>query len=178
RGRRDRFEWFEGDVDVADGSAGDTDADRADGEPDRAEPDVGGTGDGDESTSETPDETESTSEVHDETEPTPEIPDDGVIRPDFSVSERDYSRPAERIDTGEYAVDRFPSDADVPHRTDDRDVAADEPVEKEEDADDGPVENDAAADEPVERKEDADHSVEDQKDADSLDEPNDDETGR
>jgi putative membrane protein len=44
-----------------------------------------------------------------------EIPDDGVVRPDFSPSERDYSEPAERIDTGGYAVDRNPSDADVAH---------------------------------------------------------------
>ncbi|WP_281193687.1 PH domain-containing protein [Halorubrum sp. F4] len=41
---------------------------------------------------------------------------DGVVRPDFSTSERDYSEPAERVDTGEYAVDRFPSDANVAHR--------------------------------------------------------------
>ena len=45
----------------------------------------------------------------------PEIPDDGVVRPDFSPSDRDYSEPAERIDTGEYAVDQNPSDADVAH---------------------------------------------------------------
>ncbi|ELZ53719.1 MULTISPECIES: PH domain-containing protein [Halorubrum] len=44
-----------------------------------------------------------------------EIPDDGVVRPDFSPSDRDYSQPAERIDTGEYAVDQNPSDADVAH---------------------------------------------------------------
>ncbi|WP_096393258.1 PH domain-containing protein [Halorubrum trapanicum] len=45
----------------------------------------------------------------------PEIPDDGVVRPDFSPSDRDYSEPAERIDTGGYAVDQNPSDADVAH---------------------------------------------------------------
>ena len=44
-----------------------------------------------------------------------EIPDDGVVRPDFSPSDRDYSEPAERIDTGGYAVDRNPSDANVAH---------------------------------------------------------------
>ena len=44
-----------------------------------------------------------------------EIPDDGVVRPDFSPSDRDYSEPAERIDTGGYAVDQNPSDADVAH---------------------------------------------------------------
>jgi putative membrane protein len=37
------------------------------------------------------------------------------------VSERDYSEPAELIDTGENAVDRFPSDADVAYRRDDAD---------------------------------------------------------
>ena len=45
----------------------------------------------------------------------PDIPDDGVVRPDFSASDRDYSEPAERIDTGGYAVDQNPSDADVAH---------------------------------------------------------------
>ncbi|TKX52133.1 hypothetical protein EXE44_19185, partial [Halorubrum sp. SS7] len=44
-----------------------------------------------------------------------DVPDDGVVRPDFSPSDRDYSEPAERIDTGEYAVDQNPSDADVAH---------------------------------------------------------------
>ncbi|MDB2260791.1 MULTISPECIES: PH domain-containing protein [Halorubrum] len=44
-----------------------------------------------------------------------DIPEDGVVRPDFSPSDRDYSEPAERIDTGEYAVDQNPSDADVAH---------------------------------------------------------------
>ena len=43
-----------------------------------------------------------------------EVPDDGVVRPDFSTGDRDYSDPAERVDTGDYAVDRRASDADVP----------------------------------------------------------------
>ncbi|MFW6318248.1 MAG: cation:proton antiporter, partial [Halorubrum sp.] len=38
----------------------------------------------------------------------------GVVRPDFAASERDFSEPAERVDTGDYAVDTRPSDADVP----------------------------------------------------------------
>ena len=66
-----------------------------------------------------------------------DIPPDGVIRPDFSTSERDYSQPAERIDTGDYAVDRHPSDADVPFRPsagDDGEKAGD--AEDSEDADD------------------------------------------
>ncbi|QAU12409.1 hypothetical protein EKH57_06580 [Halorubrum sp. BOL3-1] len=44
----------------------------------------------------------------------PDVPDDGVVRPDFSPGDRDYSEPAERVDTGEYAVDQRASDADVP----------------------------------------------------------------
>ncbi|MWV64458.1 cation:proton antiporter [Halorubrum sp. JWXQ-INN 858] len=40
--------------------------------------------------------------------------DEGVIRPDFAASGRDFSKPAERVDTGDYAVDQRPSDADVP----------------------------------------------------------------
>ncbi|MFC5278712.1 PH domain-containing protein [Halorubrum rubrum] len=47
-----------------------------------------------------------------------EVPDEEAVRPDFSASNRDYSEPAERVDTGEYAVDRFPSDADVANRPD------------------------------------------------------------
>ncbi|TKX82092.1 proton-conducting transporter membrane subunit [Halorubrum sp. SD626R] len=40
--------------------------------------------------------------------------EEGVVRPDFNTSERDFSEPAERVDTGDYAVDARPSDADVP----------------------------------------------------------------
>ncbi|MFO8115720.1 MAG: cation:proton antiporter, partial [Halorubrum sp.] len=40
--------------------------------------------------------------------------EDGVVRPNFTTSERDFSEPAERVDTGDYAVDSRPSDADVP----------------------------------------------------------------
>ena len=47
-----------------------------------------------------------------------EEPTDGAVRPDFSSAGRDYSRPAERIDSGDYAVDRYPSDADVAYRPD------------------------------------------------------------
>jgi multicomponent Na+:H+ antiporter subunit D len=39
--------------------------------------------------------------------------EEGVVRPDFNTSERDFSEPAERVDTGDYAVDTRPSDADV-----------------------------------------------------------------
>ena len=40
--------------------------------------------------------------------------EDGVVRPDFDTSERDFSEPADRVDTGDYAVDQRPSDANVP----------------------------------------------------------------
>jgi multicomponent Na+:H+ antiporter subunit D len=40
--------------------------------------------------------------------------EEGVVRPDFNTSERDFSEPAERVDTGDYAVDQKPSDVDVP----------------------------------------------------------------
>ncbi|TKX74807.1 cation:proton antiporter [Halorubrum sp. GN11_10-6_MGM] len=40
--------------------------------------------------------------------------EEGVVRPDFAASERDFSEPVERVDTGDYAVDQRPSDADVP----------------------------------------------------------------
>jgi putative membrane protein len=160
RDRRDRFEWFEGDelgsgddarddsdvgdvADAGDATEAGVASDAADADIPDADRNAEPTGGAD------------ASDVAD-AEETPEIPDDGVIRPDFSVSERDYSQPAERIDTGGYAVDRFPSDADVPHRTDDRD----------------------ATDDSAEDEKDADDSVENRKDAGDLDEPNDDETGR
>ena len=40
--------------------------------------------------------------------------EEGVVRPDFNTSDRDFSEPAERVDTGDYAVDSRPSDAAVP----------------------------------------------------------------
>ncbi|TKX61821.1 hypothetical protein EXE48_08465 [Halorubrum sp. ASP1] len=115
----DRFEWVDGNVDAdesgdgdggLDGNAGernagidgpaepgadgpDADVDEAASDPTTAVPDADETTDGD---------------AHD-------VPEDGVVRPDFSPSDRDYSEPAERIDTGEYAVDQNPSDADVAH---------------------------------------------------------------
>ena len=49
--------------------------------------------------------------------------EDGVVRPDFATSERDFSEPAERVDTGDYAVDTRPSDADVPFGVGRRDDA-------------------------------------------------------
>jgi len=145
RDRRDRFEWFEGDVDELVESDPDADAaeatDAADtteieGAADTAEiPDAEGvsdargtaTSDADGTDTEAtgiPDATDA-----EDVEESPDVPDDGVIRPDFSTSDRDYSEPAERIDTGEYAVDRFPSDADVAHRGDEpRGESDDEPT--------------------------------------------------
>ena len=95
RGRRDRFEWFDGDAEAS-------------GEIDDSSPSV------DEPTA----DDETTSGAGDHTPPDEDDerrsdgPDDGVIRPNFSGSDRDYSDPAERIDTEEYAVDRNPSDMD------------------------------------------------------------------
>ncbi|MFC7324370.1 PH domain-containing protein [Halorubrum rutilum] len=146
RDRRDRFEWFEGDADGAVGSDLDADADEA------VEPDSDGDvdetadGDADETVESTPDTdavdiADAESDVDADTgddDASPEVPDDGVIRPDFSTSERDYSEPAERIDTGEYAVDRFPSDADVAHRGDEPDgESGDESEDGSAESDDG-----------------------------------------
>jgi len=50
--------------------------------------------------------------------------EEGVVRPDFNTSERDFSEPAERVDTGDYAVDSRPSDVDVPFGVGRRDDAA------------------------------------------------------
>ena len=144
RGGTDSFEWVEGDGDdrsptdeahsgesPADESAG---GDGADARPEtESGPDVR-TGDGpvteipsvDESGEggQTDEDRAVDGPEHDETEGDGadddtdddfEIPDDGVVRPDFSPSDRDYSEPAERIDTGGYAVDRNPSDANVAH---------------------------------------------------------------
>ncbi|WP_144920124.1 cation:proton antiporter [Halorubrum salsamenti] len=62
--------------------------------------------------------------------------EEGVVRPDFDTSDRDFSEPAERVDTGDYAVDSRPSDANVPFgvgRGDDSAAAGSEPN----DTDDG-----------------------------------------
>ena len=96
RDRRTAFEWFEGDVDPIGGAADDTPTGSGSGE---TPADAAGDDD---------------AVAHGVVEP--EVPDDGVVRPDFSGGDRDYSEPAERIDTGEYAVDTFPSDTDVRHR--------------------------------------------------------------
>lgn len=134
RSRRGGFEWFVGDVDGGVEAVERTDEVEPTERPDAADrSDEGaeaGTGSDDETGGGDPADAETTGDVaiydaeegRDDDETAPEIPDDGVIRPDFSVSERDYSEPAELIDTGENAVDRFPSDADVAYRRD----AADE----------------------------------------------------
>ncbi|MBP1922450.1 multicomponent Na+:H+ antiporter subunit D [Halorubrum alkaliphilum] len=40
--------------------------------------------------------------------------EEGVVRPDFDTSDRDFSETAKRVDTGDYAVDQRPSDVNVP----------------------------------------------------------------
>ncbi|WP_280585929.1 PH domain-containing protein [Halorubrum sp. Boch-26] len=161
RDRRDRFEWFEGDLDDAvESDRGDdvaavdtagaddaTDTESAEGTTEPGIADTAGTPDADrdpERSGIDADDADDADNRDDET--SPEIPDNGVIRPDFATSERDYSEPAERIDTGEYAVDRFPSDADVARRGDERDEESDDetpddelsddPAETEEESDD------------------------------------------
>ena len=76
----------------------------------------------DEDDSDTPDPVAADTEGSDATDETaiPDADDDpptdseGVVRPDFDTSDRDFSEPAERVDTGDYAVDQKPSDVDVP----------------------------------------------------------------
>jgi len=58
--------------------------------------------------------------------------EEGVVRPDFDTSDRDFSEPAERVDTGDYAVDSRPSDADVPFGVGRGDGAAADDSEPEE----------------------------------------------
>ena len=109
RARRTAFEWFEGDVTelAADEDGSSRPRSEKSGLNDsRSDESIG---DRSEKTSDASVDTDEQSDV--------DVPDDGVVRPDFSTSTRDYSEPAERIDTGEYAVDRFPSDANIPERT-------------------------------------------------------------
>jgi len=102
----DSFEWADGD----EGGDGGADGGRPDGET------AAGNGDGgDESVEDVVVDAEADDATDESSEENLDIPDDGVVRPDFSPSDRDYSEPAERIDTGEYAVDQHPSDADVAH---------------------------------------------------------------
>ena len=107
RARRTAFEWFEGEIegnDPADPS-GDESSDEEPVEDDASVEPTSDDAGGDESVTGDP-----------EADPADDLPDDGVVRPDFSTTTRDYSQPAERIDTGEYAVDQFPSDTDVAYR--------------------------------------------------------------
>ena len=115
REQRDRFEWFEGDADAEEPTV-DPDAEESPPNERSAgrDGDVPATGD-DESRS--------------------EAAYDGVTRPDFSGSDRDYSEPAERVDTGDYAVDRNPSDIRDADRSDDADETGDETDEESDDAD-------------------------------------------
>ena len=77
----------------------------------------------------------------------PKPPDDGVIRPNFSVSDRDYSEPAELVDTGDYAVDRYPSDIhDIDQREGDA-VGGEDGATETEESDDGATDDGATDDE-------------------------------
>ena len=117
RARRTAFEWFEGDV--GEQSSDDhSDEDGSTGADDSLAPaaddsvtgvDDSVTGVDDSVTGVDDSVTDADADADEEID----APEDGVVRPDFSTSTRDYSEPAERVDTGEYAVDRFPSDADV-----------------------------------------------------------------
>jgi putative membrane protein len=198
RDRRNRFEWFEGDVEeiaAADPESPDSEADAvadaddvgditdAEGGSGAGESthDTGGDGaadaagipdadrdaertDSDDGGAADPTDAGDERDAGDagESDESPDIPDDGVIRPDFSTTDRDYSEPAERIDTGEYAVDRFPSDADVAHRPENEEQeendaetagegADDESADDEEPAlDNEPAGDEPAGDEPAE----------------------------
>jgi multicomponent Na+:H+ antiporter subunit D len=100
------------------------DGDESEGDEESTEDDVDGTeddvddivadaGDGDDSAPDAADGVDE-SEVPDADLDDLPTDEEGVVRPDFAASERDFSEPAERVDTGDYAVDQRPSDADVP----------------------------------------------------------------
>ena len=124
RARRTAFEWFDGD---------DVDGEGVDGDD---AGDVDGMGSEFVTAADSAADTEAASSTDGpSTSDSAREPDDdsdrgGVVRPEFTRTERDYSEPADPIDTGEYAVDRYPSDADVAHRndetTDDRDETTDD----------------------------------------------------
>ncbi|ELZ47645.1 monovalent cation/H+ antiporter subunit D [Halorubrum distributum JCM 9100] len=99
------------------GRAGDGDADQNDddheGSADDVEDIVADAGDGDDPSSEAADGVDE-SDIPDADLDDLPTDEEGVVRPDFAASERDFSEPAERVDTGDYAVDERPSDADVP----------------------------------------------------------------
>ncbi|ELZ27914.1 cation:proton antiporter [Halorubrum distributum] len=99
------------------GRAGDGDADQNDddheGSADDVDDIVADAGDGDDPSSEAADGVDE-SDIPDADLDDLPTDEEGVVRPDFAASERDFSEPAERVDTGDYAVDERPSDADVP----------------------------------------------------------------
>ena len=124
------------------GRAGDGDADQNDddheGSADDVEDIVADAGDGDDPSSEAADGVDE-SDIPDADLDDLPTDEEGVVRPDFAASERDFSEPAERVDTGDYAVDERPSDADVPFgpgRADPEESASADAVE----ADRGPDE--------------------------------------
>ena len=109
---------------VTDGGRADDDEDEAIDElVDDAEDDDGGeetvdapAGDSAPADSDVPNAEGGGAESDDDEDAFDDLPTDeeGVVRPDFNTSERDFSEPAARVDTGDYAVDQRPSDADVP----------------------------------------------------------------
>jgi len=143
RERRDRFEWFDAGIEE---SIADPDAEESIADPDAEEP----TAD-DRSTA--PDDVDVPADGDDEERS--EAPRDGVIRPDFSGSDRDYSEPAERVDTGDYAVDRNPSDIRDADRRDGADATSDDA--------DGRTESEDSA------RDDADGAAGDEADGDAND---------
>ncbi len=116
RARRTAFEWFEGEIEGKDPAdpSGDESSDEEPVEDDASVEPTSDDAGGDESVTGDP-EADPADDLP-ESDPADDLPDDGVVRPDFSTTTRDYSQPAKRIDTGEYAVDQFPSDTDVAHR--------------------------------------------------------------
>ncbi|MFC6754663.1 proton-conducting transporter membrane subunit [Halorubrum tibetense] len=97
-------------------AGGDTDPEDAD--PDELVTDAEPNDDGADTTDPNPTNTDSSDATDDTAIPDADddLPtdDEGVVRPDFDTSDRDFSEPAERVDTGDYAVDQKPSDVDVP----------------------------------------------------------------
>ncbi len=141
RARRDRrtaFEWFDGDVTPAEPKTTEEVAETADIDAQR------------------------TADSSPDGVVEPDRPDDGVVRPDFSGGDRDYSEPAERIDSGEYAVDRFPSDTDVGHRGR-TESDTERPVE------DGVT--DTGSDNTADSRDETDHGTADDDSADDADDP-------
>ncbi|SDG00707.1 multicomponent Na+:H+ antiporter subunit D [Halorubrum xinjiangense] len=117
------------------GRAGDDDESDTDRGDDAVDDIVADAGDGDDPSSDAADGVDE-SDIPDADLDDLPTDEDGVVRPDFDTSERDFSEPAERVDTGDYAVDQRPSDADVPFgpgRGDEREASAADTAESRDD---------------------------------------------